>query len=175
VSDVTHANICLIGMPGAGKSTVGVLLAKAMSWAFLDTDVLIQAAEKRRLREIIAAEGIDGFVQLEERYVLQIGCHQHVIATGGSVVYGPAAMRHLKALGVVVHLDLPLSLLESRLLDFGARGVVASGGQTLGDLYRQRQPLYQQYADVTIDCTGRNHEQVVHAILAALRFDAASG
>jgi len=159
------ANICMIGRPGAGKSTVGVLLAKAISWAFLDTDVLIQAEEKRRLQEIIEAEGIGGVVELEQRYLLRLNCREPVIATGGSVVYGAEAMRQLKALGLVVHLDLPLSLLEDRLLDLGARGVVAAGGQTLQDLYQQRQPLYQQYANVTINCTGRSHEQVVQAII----------
>ncbi len=161
-------NVVLIGMPGVGKSTVGVLLAKATSRPFLDTDVYIQAKERRRLQSIIDAEGIEAFCALEERYVLMLACRGSVIATGGSVVYGGAAMRHLKSSGVVVHLDLALPDLERRVLNLDTRGVVMAIGQTLQTLFEERQPLYQRYADVTVDCAGLNHEEVVTRTLEIL-------
>ena len=161
-------NISLIGMPGVGKSTVGVLLAKAISWSFLDTDVIIQVAEERLLRDIIHTEGIERFVQIEQRHVLSLDRRKHVIATGGSVVYGPAAMEHLRSLGTVVHLDLPLPILERRLFDLNGRGVVMSPGQTLPGIFQRRLPLYRQYADFTIQCTHRTQEQIVDEIIAYL-------
>ncbi len=163
-----QSNIVLIGMPGVGKSTVGVLLAKAMSRSFMDTDVRIQSREGRPLQEMLDAEGPARFCEVEERYVLSLQCRACVIATGGSVVYSPAAMAHLKASGVVVHLDLPFASLEERLADLGARGVVMASGQTLGGLFEERQPLYRQYADLTIKCEGLDHEQVVARIAQAL-------
>src|SRR5574340_362706 len=105
------SNISLIGMSGVGKSTIGVLLAKAMSWSYVDTDVLIQAAEERHLRDIFYTEGIEAFVRMEQRHVLALDRRRHVIAVGGTVVHAPAAMAHLKSLGAVVHLDLPLPAL----------------------------------------------------------------
>lgn len=158
------ANIVLIGMPGVGKSTVGVLLAKATSRAFIDTDVVLQARAGRRLQAIIEAEGLDGFRAMEERAVLALDCRGHVVATGGSVVYSPRAMRHLKASGFTVHLHLPLPLLARRLTDLDARGVVIGSGQTLAELFAERLPLYRRWADTSIDCTGLSHEQVVEAI-----------
>ena len=162
------ANIALIGMPGVGKSTVGVLLAKAISWSFVDTDVLIQVSEERRLQDIIHTEGIEAFVRLEQRYVLSLDRRRYVIATGGSVVYGPAAMEHLKSLGAIVHLDLPLHLLEKRLQNLNGRGVAMAPGQTLHGIYQQRQPLYREYADLTIRCEDLLQEQVADEIVAGL-------
>jgi shikimate kinase len=161
-------NIVLIGMPGVGKSTIGVLLAKALSRDFLDTDVLIQSREGRRLQAIIDSVGMAAFCAMEERHVLSLQCRGTVIATGGSVVYGEEAMAHLKSSGVVLHLDLPLALLKRRLSDLDARGVVMAPDQTLEALFQERQPLYQRHADITIDCTNRTHEHVVKDIITAL-------
>ena len=162
------ANIVLIGMPGVGKSTVGVLLAKAASRSFLDTDIYIQAFENRGLQSILDAEGRDAFLRIEERHILSLDGRGQVIATGGSVVYSDAAMAHLKAGGVVVHLDLPCELIEERLRNLGSRGVVKERSQTVCALYVERQPFYRKHADVTVECTGLNHEQVVARIVAAL-------
>lgn len=161
-------NIVLIGMPGVGKSTIGVLLAKATSRPFLDTDVHIQAVEGRRLQDILDAEGPEAFCAIEERHVLNLSHRGYVLATGGSVVYSAPAMEKLKAHGVVVHLELPLPLLEKRVHDLDVRGVVMARHQTLRDLYRERMPLYQKYADVTLPCDRRTHEEVVADILKAL-------
>lgn len=165
---IHFSNISLIGMPGTGKSTVGVLLAKALSWSFLDTDVLIQVAEERPINQIIHFEGIEEFAQIEQRHILALNRCRHVIATGGSVVCEPAAMEHLKSLGAVVHLEMPLPLVESRLTRMNGRGIVLGPGQTLHGIFQQRQPLYQQYADVAVDCTGLSHEQIVEQIIALL-------
>ena len=154
-------NISLIGMPGVGKSTVGVLLAKAISWSFLDTDLLIQVIEERRLRDILLTEGIERLVRIEQRHILALDRRQHVIATGGTVVCGPAGMRHLKSLGGVVHLNLPLPLLEKRLAELDGQGSVTAPGQTLHGIFQQRQPLYRRFADITVDCALRTQEQVV--------------
>lgn len=162
------ANISLIGMPGVGKSTVGVLLAKAMSWSFLDTDVLIQVSQERRLHDIIHTEGIEAFVRMEQRYVLTLDRRRHVIAAGGSVIYGPAAMEHLKSLGVIVHLELPLHLLEKRLHDLNGQGLAMAPGQTLHGIYQQRQPLYREYADLTVSSEGLTQEEIVDEIVTRL-------
>ncbi len=161
-------NIVLIGMPGAGKSTVGVLLAKVTGRSFLDTDVCIQAAEGRPLQEIIDREGLAVFRAIEERHVLGLECRRHVIATGGSVVYSDAAMRHLKQQGWVVYLDLPVARIRARLRNLSARGVVMLPGQTLDALYVERAPLYHQYADVVVSCEGLDHEAVVERVLQGL-------
>ena len=161
----TKSNVVLIGMPGCGKSTVGVLLAKRLRRYFLDTDVLIQAVEGKTLRDIIAEKGMDGFCDVERMHVECIDIKNAVIATGGSVVYYPSAMRTLKADGVIVYLLLPLSELEKRLADLGKRGVVIEPDQTLSTLYKKRIPLYEQWADVTVDLSGLNHEVSVEEIL----------
>jgi len=160
-------NIVLIGMPGVGKSTVGVLLAKTTSRPFIDTDVQIQAEEGKRLQEILDAAGTAEFRRIEEQYMLSLDCRGHVIATGGSVVYSTPAMDHLKRSGVVIHLDLPLVLIEQRLTNLDSRGVVMERNQTLADLFEERLPLYERWADVTVDCQGLTHEQVVDTIVAA--------
>ena len=162
------ANIVLIGMPGVGKSTVGVLLAKATGRSFVDTDVYIQTREGRRLQEIIDTDGLEAFCEIEARHILDLNCRGHVIATGGSVVYSAPAMTHLKAGGKVVRLHLPLEKLTAHIDNLDVRGVVMAGGETLDDLYRRREPLYDRWADVTIDCEARTQDQVVAAILAEL-------
>lgn len=159
--------ISLIGMPGAGKSTVGVLLAKQLARPFVDVDVYIQAGTGRTLQEILDAEGLEAFLALEEQYVRCLDVENHVIATGGSVVYSPAAMAFLRQAGRIVYLALPLEDVQRRLTDLQTRGVAMPPGMTLPELYRRRAPLYERYADVTIDCRGRHHQGVVDAILAA--------
>jgi shikimate kinase len=161
-------NIVLIGMPGVGKSTIGVLLAKAASRPFVDTDLLIQAAEGVRLQDIIDEKGLNAFLEIEERRVLELDCTNAVIATGGSVVYSPRVMDRLKRGGVVVYLELPLDELERRVVNMGSRGIVIAPGQTFASLYAERTPLYHQYADVIIPCAGLTHEQAVDALLRAL-------
>ena len=163
------ANIVLIGMPGVGKRTVGVLLAKAARRQFIDTDVLIQAREGRSLQEIIDTDGIDQFCRMEQRHILDLDCRGHVIATGGSVVYSDAAMAHLKATGPVVHLDLPIELLAKRIDNLDVRGVVMARDQTLDDLFGRRDPLYRKWADITIDGQARTQDQIVAEILSRLQ------
>jgi shikimate kinase len=166
--DVRNKNIVLIGMPGVGKSTVGVLLAKALGRYFLDTDVFIQAIQGRSLQEIIDRDGLVAFGRIEEEYVLCIDLTNAVIATGGSVVYSEQAMRHLAAHGVIIHLDLPVEKIEERIGNLPTRGVVIEKGQTIRSLYDQRQPLYRKYARLTLDGTDKNHEQIVSHIVRTL-------
>jgi shikimate kinase len=166
--DIRGKNIVLIGMPGVGKSTVGVLLAKALGRHFLDTDVLIQATQGHSLQEIIDRDGLAAFCQTEEDYVLCLDLTSAVIATGGSVVYSEPAMRHLSAHGVIVHLDLPVDTIEQRIRNLRTRGVVMEKGQTIRSLYDQRQGLYRRYAQLTIDGTGKNHDQLVTDIIERL-------
>lgn len=161
-------NVILIGMPGVGKSTLGVLLAKALGYSFMDTDVTIQAAQGRLLREIIAEAGIDAFCRIEESYLLSISCRCHVIAPGGSAVYSEKAMEHLKGDGLVIHLDLDPEILKDRLGDIDARGVVHRPGQSLEALFRERHPLYRKYADLTIVCDGLSPQEIVDRIIAAI-------
>ena len=158
----------LIGMPGVGKSTVGVLLAKALGRYFLDTDVFIQAIQDRSLQEIIDTEGLSAFCRIEEDYVCCIDVVRAVIATGGSVVYSAAAMKHLADHGVIIHLDLPVEQIEERIRNLTTRGVVMESGQTIRTLYEQRQPLYRKYARITIDGVGKNHDHIVTEIVDRL-------
>jgi len=161
-------NIVLIGMPGAGKSTVGVLLAKATGREFIDTDVFIQARQGRPLQEIVDSEGLRGFCHIEEREVLELRARRFVIATGGSVVYSNAAMGHLRAGGVIVYLALPLDAIERRLSNLAARGVVIADGHSLAGLYEERRPLYEAWADLTVDCVGKNQDHIVAEIVERL-------
>ena len=146
-------HIILIGMPACGKSTVGVLAAKALGYRFVDSDLIIQERDGRRLHRIIREEGQEGFLQIEEAVNLTLGNDPvpSVIATGGSAVYGPAAMAHFKEIGTVVYLRLSFETVEKRLGNFTHRGVVMPEGYTLRDLYDERCALYEQYADVIID------------------------
>jgi len=162
--DTGNKNIVLIGMPGVGKSTVGVLLAKALGRYFLDTDVFIQAIQGRSLQEIIDSDGLAAFCRIEEEYVTCIDLMNAVIATGGSVVYSEPAMRHLAEHGIIIHLDLPVDVIEERIRNLCTRGVVMAKGQTIRSLYDHRQPLYRRYAQHTIDCTAKNHDQIVSEI-----------
>ncbi len=147
-------NITLIGMPASGKSTVGVLLAKRLGYSFLDVDILIQEQEDRLLKEIIAEEGTDGFLEVENRVNAGLTVHRSVIAPGGSVIYGKEAMEHLKKISIVVYLKLSYEDVEDRLGNLVDRGVALKDGMTLKDLYNERIVYYEKYADITIDETG---------------------
>ena len=161
-------NIVLIGMPGGGKSTVGVILAKMIGYQFTDADLLIQKQEGKLLHEIIAEKGTDGFIEIEERVNASIEASHTIIATGGSVVYGKKAMEHLSCIGTVVYLKVPYDTLEKRLEDIKGRGVVLKEGQTLRTLYDERTPLYEKYADIEISEDGLNVEQTVEKLLERL-------
>ena len=147
-------NITLIGMPASGKSTVGVLLAKRLGYSFVDVDIVIQEQEHRLLKEIIADEGLSGFLDVENRINASLDVHSSVIAPGGSVIYGKEAMEHLKKIGTVVYLKLSYEDVEKRLGNLTDRGVALKDGMTLRDLYEERVPLYEKYADITVDETG---------------------
>ncbi len=161
-------NLILIGMPASGKSTLGVLAAKALGWDFIDTDVLIQVGERKRLSQLIGEAGASGFRALEDRYVRTLAVDQTVIATGGSAVYSPKAMAHLDRLGAIVWLRVGLAELEARIGDLAARGVLHAPGQTLADLHDERAPLYARYAERTVDCDGQNAEAIVRALVACV-------
>ena len=151
---MTKNNIVLIGMPGCGKSTIGVVLAKVLGYRFLDADLMIQEQEGRRLSQIIEEEGIQGFDRIENRVNASIQAERTVIATGGSVVYGREAMEHLGAIGTILYIKLPYGEIQKRLGDLNERGITIKDGQTLLDLYRERVPLYEKYAHLTVETDG---------------------
>lgn len=157
-------NIVLIGMPGSGKSTVGVVLAKKLGFRFLDSDLVIQEKCGKLLYQLIEERGETGFLQLENEINAGLWAEDAVIATGGSAVYGKEAMAHLKEIGQIVYLSLPYEELRERLGDLHERGVVLKKGYTLKDLYEERVPLYEKYADVVIHCSGRDIRNVVEEI-----------
>ncbi|MBQ8003408.1 MAG: shikimate kinase [Clostridia bacterium] len=161
-------NIILIGMPGCGKSTVGVLLAKIIGYSFIDSDLLIQAREGKKLYEIINEKGIDAFNQIENEVNSSIEASNTVIATGGSVVYGKEAMDHLKEIGTVVFLDVSLNDLKKRIRNMATRGISMRPGQTLDDLYQERNDLYNKYCDIKINCSGKSLAKNAEAIARAL-------
>lgn len=162
-------NIVLIGMPASGKSTAGVLLAKAIGYGFIDTDLLIQNRERALLCDIIQAKGAEEFLRIEEQVNSELWAEHCVISTGGSVIYGEKAMLHLRELGTVVYLKLSEPALEKRLKNIFRRGVVMrTPGETVAQLYAERVPLYEKYADVTIDCEGHTVEETVQAIAEAV-------
>ena len=162
-------NIVLIGMPGAGKSTMGVVLAKVNGMDFIDADLLIQAREKRLLSQILEQDGVDGFLRVEDEVNASIQAENAVIATGGSVVYCEKAMEHLRRIGTVVYLRLSYSTIESRLFNIRGRGVALREGQTLRDLYEERCVLYEKYAHVTVDEEGLGIEETVEKTLQAMK------
>ncbi len=165
-------NITLIGMPGAGKSTLGVALAKKLGYRFVDTDDLVQRGEGRSLSEILSTEGVNSFIEIENEIIAGLSCEKHVIATGGSAVYGVDAMANLKAIGSVAFIDVSLEELDRRLdKDLFKRGVVIKSGSSLEDLYHERQPLYKKYADFSIRTDGMNTRQAVKVLLRAVEFN----
>ena len=162
-------NIVLIGMPGSGKSTVGVILAKVLGYTFIDSDLLIQKEEKKLLKEIIAREGQEGFLRIENRVNASIETENSVIATGGSVVYCEEAMKHLQEIGTVIYLKLDYQILKKRLSNLIGRGVVLKDGQTLEDLYKERVPLYEKYGEYIIDEKNTDAEGTLQKILEVLK------
>ena len=161
-------NIILIGMPGAGKSTVGVILAKALGRTFIDTDIVIQENAGRLLQEIIDREGPGAFLKIEEKTILSLHCHNSVIATGGSVVFSQKAMESLKKEGVVIYLAISFEEMEERLRNITTRGIVLFSGESLSDMYHERVPLYEKYADITVDCSKGDFEDIVEKVIGEL-------
>jgi shikimate kinase len=159
------SNIILIGMPGSGKSTVGVILAKLLSRGFIDTDLLIQTAQRRSLQSIVDTDGYLVLRDIEEQMLLNLHCSNKVIATGGSAAYSQPAMTHLKQDGIAVFLHADLETLHKRVLDFSERGLAKGPDQTLEDLFRERFSLYTAYADIIIDSCHVTHEEVCRRII----------
>lgn len=161
-------NIILIGMPGAGKSTVGIVLAKVLGYDFVDSDLLIQKTDGRLLWQIMDEEGIDGFNRIEEQVNCSINLEHTVIATGGSAVYSSRSMEHLRSIGTVIYIHVSYETLKNRLGDLHQRGVVLKPGQTLQSLYKERAALYERHAHITIEADDMDIPQTVEAITAAL-------
>lgn len=161
-------NITLIGMPASGKSTIGVLLAKRLGYSFVDVDIVIQEQEGKLLKEIIAERGDDGFLEVENRINRELNVCKSVIAPGGSVIYGKEAMEHLKEISIVVYLKLSYESVKERLGNLVDRGVVLKDGMTLYDLYQERVPYYESYADITIDETGLEAGSIVDQLRAIM-------
>lgn len=157
-------NIVLIGMPGAGKSTVGVILAKVLGYQFIDSDLLIQEQEQCLLKDIIDRDGLEGLIAIEEQVNADIEVINSVIATGGSVIYGAKAMEHLREIGIVVYIKLSYETINNRLGNIKQRGVVFREGQSLKSLYEERCPLYEKYAHVIVDGENLGMEEVMEKI-----------
>ncbi len=162
-------NIVLIGMPGSGKSTVGPVLAKVLGVGFIDTDVLVEQEERKSLQDIIDRDGLSAFLKIEERIISEMNIDGHVIATGGSVVYSLTAIEALKKNGIIVYLKLPYHQIRKRIKDTTGRGMVIKKGQGLLELYEERTPLYEKYADATVNCSGKNMETIIHTIIEVLQ------
>jgi shikimate kinase len=159
------SNIVLIGMPGSGKSTIGVMLAKRLSYGFVDTDILIQISEHRPLQDIVDSDGYMVLRNIEECIILDLNCHRQVIATGGSAVYSQKAVRHLQELGTIVFLDTKIKTLVTRIKDMQTRGIARRPDQSFEDLFAERSALYKKYAEITIECSELNHEEVCDGIV----------
>ncbi|MEW6665654.1 MAG: shikimate kinase [Thermodesulfobacteriota bacterium] len=164
-----RSNAVLIGMPGSGKSTVGVILAKQTGLDFADTDVMIQTLHRRSLQDIVDRDGPMALRRIEEEVLLGLRLRHHVIATGGSAVYSDRAMNHLRSDGIVVFLDVDLPTLEARVQDFGTRGLAKRPGQSLAELYEERLPLYRRHAEITVKCGALIHEEVAAKIAGEVR------
>ncbi len=162
------SNIVLIGMPGAGKSTIGVLLAKKTAMDFVDTDLLIQLAVEDTLQNIVDEKGYMALRKIEEEVICTMDCSHHIIATGGSVIYSCAAMNHLKKNSLIVFLDVEYKEIVKRVTDFGTRGIAMKEGQTFEDLFAERLPLYQSYADITIMGDNKNQDEITREICKKL-------
>ncbi|UUA74020.1 shikimate kinase [Cellvibrio sp. QJXJ] len=160
-----HQSLILIGMPGAGKSTLGLLLAKNLAKDFVDTDLLIQLEHRKTLQDILHHHGYMALRNAEEKVLLNAHYPNHVIATGGSAVYSDVAMHHLKQFGPIVFLDVTVGELEKRIHNMENRGIARPAGQSFADVYSERRPLYLRYADIVIDCDGKNIEDLMDEII----------
>ena len=161
-------NLVLIGMPGSGKSTIGVILAKRTSRDFVDTDVVIQSHEHRSLQDIVDSDGYMALREIEEKWVTSLNLEDTVIATGGSVVYSDKSMTHLARNGTIIFLNVTLEVLKMRISDYDQRGIARRPDQSFEELFEERSVLYRRYADITIACDTINQDQVCSAILDAL-------
>ncbi|MBU5435282.1 shikimate kinase [Pseudoflavonifractor sp. MSJ-37] len=161
-------NITLIGMPGSGKSTVGVLLAKTLGFGFIDTDLVIQTREGALLQEVVDSHTNDEFLDIEADVICSVDCDRTVIAPGGSVICRARGIEHLRALGKVVYLKVPCEALEQRIQNMGSRGIAFKPGETLRDIYEYRAPLYEKYADIVVDGDKGSLEETLSAVLQAL-------
>ncbi len=161
--------IVLIGMPGAGKSTLGILLAKEMGYDFIDTDISIQVHTGKTLQNIIDETDYLNLRNIEEKILLATDCHNKVVATGGSVVYSKAGMQHLQQQAVIVFLDTPLNELRDRIQNYDTRGIARRPDQSLEDVFNERQVLYKKYAEISIKCTGLNQNETLEKILVELK------
>lgn len=158
-------NIVLIGMAGAGKSSVGAALAKALSLPFVDVDTLIEKNQKAPLQKVLDTLGVTNFRKLEEKVILRMRPQKHVIATGGSAIYSDTGMAHLKYSSILILLDVPLSVLLHRIGNFNSRGLVKADGQSFEQLFTERQPLYQKHADVIVSCENKSIELICQSIM----------
>jgi shikimate kinase len=168
INNQQKSNIILIGMPGSGKSTVGVILAKMMTKNFVDTDVLIQILENRSLQDIVDRDGHMELRRIEEQVLLSVNHLNHIIATGGSAAYSHKAMSHLGKNGLIVFLHADLPCLRSRIQNYDTRGLAKRPDQSFQDLFAEREELYSRYADITVDCSILSQEQVCSRIIAAV-------
>ena len=168
------SNIILIGMPGSGKSTVGVILAKMLAKRYIDTDILLQNIEKKSLQDIVDQEGPMVLRDIEQRVLLGIHCHNHIIATGGSAAYSEPAMRHLKQDGIMVFLHADLPTLEQRIHNYQTRGLAKRPDQSFQDLFEERLVLYEKYADITVESSLLTQDQVCDAIAEQLQINVSS-
>jgi shikimate kinase len=162
-------NYTLIGMPGAGKSTIGIILAKNLSCGFIDTDILIQINRGKSLQEIINESDFLNLRYVEEHEILKLNVKNHVIATGGSAVYSEKAMSHLKSISKIIFLDVEFEIIRERIRNFETRGIAKADSQTFKDLFDERQILYKKYADLTIECTRLNQEEIAEIISSKCR------
>lgn len=162
-------NIILVGMPGAGKSTVGVILAKSLTRPYLDSDILIQLIEKRSLQDIVDSQGHLQLRKIEERVLLDITCDNHVVATGGSAVYSHRAMTHMQGNGIIVFLDVTLATLKKRIKNYATRGLAKRPEQRLSELFAERSVLYHKYADVIVGCDHISQDAVVETVVARIQ------
>ncbi len=160
-----HQSVILIGMPGAGKSTLGLLLAKSLAKDFVDTDLLIQLEHRKTLQDILNEQGHLALREAEEKVLLTAQYPNHIIATGGSAVYSSAAMQHLKHFGPIIFLDTPLNVLEDRIHNMDTRGIARPANQSFADVYAERRPLYLKYADIVIDCHNKSLEQLIDEVI----------
>ena len=162
-------NVTLIGMPGAGKSTTGVILAKILSFGFIDTDLLIQMARNKSLQDIVDENGHLYLRETEEEEILKIDLSGHVIATGGSAVYSEKAMEHLNGISTIVFLKADFETIEKRINNFDDRGIAKAKGQTFEDLFLERQPLYEKYSEIEIECSSMSQERAAELIAERLK------
>ncbi len=159
------SNITLIGMPGAGKSTIGIILAKDLAFGFLDTDVLIQINQQKSLQNIVDESDYMELRKIEANEILKVNIQHHIIATGGSAVYSHAAMEHLSQDSAIVFLDVGLKEIRQRIWNFDSRGIAKADDQSLDDLFHERGELYRKYANITVDCRGLNQEDLAMEII----------